>query len=336
RPAWRIRPEAAGAMPYTERVGQRRVVGLVPGREGKMRQFLLGRYARPFVTLGGLVAVACLASIWYINRLQSDMARTVRHDVAQMEAADELQLRLRQLRFHSLMAAADPSESRRKLVDDDRQQVAAALAAARRECDTEGGLQLLTTIEHGYREYEAGLAADLVTGPAGRTADKLIRWADAHPVRGLLVPCRELEDRQRDQMNQSLKRSEAQTTWAGRVLLGLGLTGALGGLLSGYATARGLTRRAARLSVRVQAVQAQLDQEVGAMTIEAIQPPGDLDAQLDRVVGRVKEVCRRLQEQERDLLRAEQLAAVGHLAAGVAHEIRNPLTGIKFLIEGAL
>ncbi|HJZ54330.1 MAG TPA: ATP-binding protein [Gemmataceae bacterium] len=301
-----------------------------------MRQFLLGRYARPFVTLGGLVAVACLASIWYINRLQSDMARTVRHDVAQMEAADELQLRLRQLRFHSLMAAADPSESRRKLVDDDRQQVAAALAAARRECDTEGDLQLLTTIEHGYREYEAGLAADLVTGPSGRTADKLIRWADAHPVRGLLVPCRELEDRQRDQMNQSLKRSEAQTTWAGRVLLGLGLTGALGGLLSGYATARGLTRRAARLSVRVQAVQAQLDQEVGAMTIEAIQPPGDLDAQLDRVVGRVKEVCRRLQEQERDLLRAEQLAAVGHLAAGVAHEIRNPLTGIKFLIEGAL
>jgi signal transduction histidine kinase len=137
-------------------------------------------------------------------------------------------------------------------------------------------------------------------------------------------------------MDRSVDQSEAQTTWAGRVLLGLGLVGAFGGVLSGFATARGVTRRVARLSVRVQAVQAHLDQDVGALTVEAPQHFGDLDTQLDRIVGRVKEVCLRLQEQERDLLRAEQLAAVGQLAAGVAHEVRNPLTGIKFLVEGAL
>jgi signal transduction histidine kinase len=112
------------------------------------------------------------------------------------------------------------------------------------------------------------------------------------------------------------------------------LVGAFGGLVIGYATARGQSRRAAQLSVRVQAVQSQLDQEVGAVTVE--RPAGSLDEQLDQVVGRVTDVCRRLQEQERDLLRAEQLAAVGQLAAGVAHEVRNPLTGIKFLIESAL
>jgi signal transduction histidine kinase len=91
----------------------------------------------------------------------------------------------------------------------------------------------------------------------------------------------------------------------------------------------------ARLSVRVQAVQAHLDQDVGAMTVERLGHLGDLDSQLDRVVGRVQEVCRKLQEQERDLLRAEQLAAVGQLAAGVAHEIRNPLTGVKLLLQAA-
>ncbi|HYE36705.1 sensor histidine kinase [Methylocaldum sp.] len=45
--------------------------------------------------------------------------------------------------------------------------------------------------------------------------------------------------------------------------------------------------------------------------------------------GEVRLATRALLEQQADLSRTERLAAVGELAAGIAHELRNPLAGIQ-------
>jgi signal transduction histidine kinase len=71
----------------------------------------------------------------------------------------------------------------------------------------------------------------------------------------------------------------------------------------------------------------------------SIRADGDLrslDRQLQHVVERVEAVGERLQRHQREMLRAEQLSAVGQLAASVAHEVRNPLTAIKLLVEAGL
>jgi signal transduction histidine kinase len=117
----------------------------------------------------------------------------------------------------------------------------------------------------------------------------------------------------------------------------LGIFGAVGGLVGGYGVARGMSRSITRLNVRLQAVHAHLDREVASVRLTA---DGDnlhgIEKQLGTILERVREVVDQLHRQERDALRAEQLAAVGQLAAGLAHEVRNPLTSIKLLVGAAL
>jgi len=115
----------------------------------------------------------------------------------------------------------------------------------------------------------------------------------------------------------------------------LAVLGPLGGLVAGFGIARGLSRSIARLQVRVEDVRAQLERDVGTVRVSA-GGLGGLDAELAHVVARVREVVEHAQRRERAALRAEQLAAVGQLAAGLAHEVRNPLMSMKLLTDAAL
>jgi two-component system, NtrC family, sensor histidine kinase HydH len=64
----------------------------------------------------------------------------------------------------------------------------------------------------------------------------------------------------------------------------------------------------------------------------------DMDSfvvQLTRLVKQVQDLVEVGRQREREVMRADQLAMVGQMAAGVAHELRNPLTSIKMLVQSA-
>jgi signal transduction histidine kinase len=61
----------------------------------------------------------------------------------------------------------------------------------------------------------------------------------------------------------------------------------------------------------------------------------EIQRQAERVVERLRSVGSELRSARKEVIQSERLAAVGELAAGVAHELRNPLTSVKLLLQHA-
>ena len=116
---------------------------------------------------------------------------------------------------------------------------------------------------------------------------------------------------------------------------GIGVLGTVAGTLLGYAAARGVRSSIQRLQVQVRDAAGKLGGPSSEIVVTREGDLGELHAQMGHLLGQVEGVVETMQRQEREILRAEQLAAVGQLAAGVAHEIRNPLTAIKMLVQVA-
>jgi two-component system, NtrC family, sensor histidine kinase HydH len=301
-----------------------------------MNRRILLQVTAPAMVIGLLLLGAALAGVWYTNRLQRNLTTIRRESQESVKVAQDLENKLRQLRYHCFLYLMDPSDSRLQTFEDDQRHFEEAFQPARSAPRTAQELECLDEIEHGYDAYRrevTELRAEVLRTGKPVTFQRL---ADQHPLRIVAPWCERLSRISEERMDQVLHESDNVSRQAQLAMLFLGICGPISGLLVGYGIARGLSRSIYQLSVRVQDVAQRLDQDVAAVTIAADGDLQHVDRQLQQVVQRVEEVAERVQRQQRDMLRAEQLSAVGQLAASVAHEVRNPLTSVKLLVEAAL
>jgi signal transduction histidine kinase len=248
-----------------------------------------------------------------------------------------MEVHLRQLRMRSLLNAVDDSPARRASVEQAHRDFLAAHERAVASAHQPREQELLEEIAQRYQRYRKALEKDLDKDAVknGTIAD-FLRWAGAHKIRQLLDECEELVKINRQDRAELAMESEVVSGQGRTALLLAGVLGPVGGLIGGFGVAWGLSRSITRLSVRLRDIHAELDQEVGSVRLAGEADLVQLDNRLEHVLQRVRDVVARMQESQQEVLRAEQLAAVGQLAASIAHEVRNPLTSIKLLVGAAL
>ena len=194
--------------------------------------------------------------------------------------------------------------------------------------------QLADRLEVGFKHYLDLREAAPRKGSPGH--DEALRKAVDVLETDVLRPCREYKQFNSERIETSTGEHERELRELGWGMAGIGLLGATAGIVLGFGISGAVKRNIRGLQVRIRDAAGLLGPETADVVVTEDGNFSRLHTDIGQLTERIATVVRELQQREREIRRAEQLAAVGQLAAGVAHEIRNPLTSIKLLVQSGL
>jgi signal transduction histidine kinase len=203
------------------------------------------------------------------------------------------------------------------------------LAAARAKVGNPSSGELLDEIQRQYAAYDGARKKAITLHDAGR-ADDARRELEGNHTRALRLRdlFHDLGRLARQDAERALADTERKVRRLAHVLVGTSIAGAIASLLAGFLWARRITKPIYELEVLVQsATERTRIQLAPGRGIEAL---GD---QVGALVEKFEETDAALAEHRRRLMQSEKLSAVGELAAKLAHEVLNPLAGMKAAVQ---
>jgi two-component system sensor histidine kinase HydH len=287
---------------------------------------IVSRLLAPLAAVSLLLLVTAAGSAWYARSTQRRVSEMLANNVASVRAAQELENRVRDVDTRLDRYVITGDRAHLEAIGPLRERTAAALRDAEALAYTPEEQALMARVRRGCETLFGGY--DRVAGRwPGEVPRREIDELSGIPERDILGPAHEYARLNEEMLADSGRSNEHLTDFLTAGFLAIGLCGAGGGLLGGWAIATGVRRAMQRAENRLR---------VTAGRLSAVVPPagraGDAAECLDESVSALVE---RFRQVERDALRAEQLAWVGQMAAGIAHEIRNPLMSIKILVQTA-
>lgn len=286
------------------------------------RKMPILRVAGPTVLVSLLLLGACTASAIFLYRLHASSTQVLSEDLDSLKVAEQIETKLGSLK--TKLRAGN------FLVEPIHQEIQELLFHASELVNDEKEQEFETQVETQFSEYLSlwHQRAEEVGKAREETTRQMIKKLDDTFTAAL-----RLFNYNKPAIERSEKALKDSMRWLAWGLAIVGCVGSLGGIVLGFGVARALRHSIYKLSVRIRDAADRLGQDLPTVTISEAEGIDYLHDQMHQLVGDIDQVVARLHQREREVLRAEQMAAVGQLAAGVAHELRNPLTAVKMLIQ---
>jgi signal transduction histidine kinase len=284
----------------------------------------------PALGLAALLLVVTLVASWTLYWSQRTADAVLKETLQTAQAAEQAETTLHQMqsRLHAYLRTGDPSHLREAL-GLRNQADRLLLEIEQLSMNGEPPLTIFRLRRQRLAEQLPRSMADAVDPGA------IDQWLSEPATDEMLAEVTRLRQQRARELNSAIADSQSATSYLRTVLLLLGFGGAAAGALAGWGIARGVRQSLVELSVPVRNAAGSLSAVVGPVRVTGDGTIPELEASLTELSDKVSTVVSRLQAAEHESLRSEQMAALGQLAAGLAHELRNPLTAIQTLVEAA-
>lgn len=288
------------------------------------------------------IAVSCGTS-YYLSYLDGEQTNVLNANRIAIQAAGGMRENL--WRLQAVVLEAIEQGEKNGVVhpgfQEEAQSIERAFAAALQQIEdtaitTVAERAVARRIESGFAQYRRHVDRWLASVAANTTSDDWSVEESMRLARAVAKPCEELFELGQRLTAESFSRRDRLRQKVDVLRLSFVILGPAVGILLGARAARGLHRSLSQISVTLRDASGDLEQEIGRVEINPDVSLGglpDLERLVQEVSGRIRQVVDELQKTRLEAVRAERLAAVGELAAGVAHELRNPLTSVKLLIQ---
>lgn len=173
-----------------------------------MNRKLLVQVTAPTVVIGLLLFAACLVGAWFTDRSQRELAKLLSREVASLQAAQELEIRVRQLRWRTFLNYLDPGHARPEAIEEVRRDFEISLDRARRASNSAEEQAAVEHISAGYLRYQRELTTLPKELAAAGAKPDLHTLADKHPIRYVAEPCQELSRLNREEMAETVRESD--------------------------------------------------------------------------------------------------------------------------------